>query len=129
MKKTIFAIAILTISLVGTAWGQERRRAPRPQLGSTALGGGSGVGVKNRKATNLGDTATHEVGHKGKRRSQLNNQSQQTLGRKKNQDIEVENDETHRARPRAARTETVDKDETLTVSRGKRRKALPKVTP
>jgi hypothetical protein len=44
---------------------------------------------------NLGDTATHEVGH-----------------RRVKQDIEVENDETHVA---VRRTETVDNDETVTV--------------
>lgn len=64
MKNTAIAIAMMTLILIGTAVAQPKRRV----AGSTALGGGSGVGVKNRQA-NLGDTGTHEVGHKGKRRN------------------------------------------------------------
>ena len=78
MKKTAIAIAMMTLILIGTAVAQPGRR----KAGSTAMGGGSGVGLKNRqpmnmrkridKATpvaNLGDTATHEVGHNGNRRN------------------------------------------------------------
>ncbi|HEX4951621.1 MAG TPA: hypothetical protein VFZ34_33495, partial [Blastocatellia bacterium] len=119
MKKTATTIALMTLVLIGTTLAQPPRRV----AGSTAVGRGTGVGVKNRqpmnlhkridKATpltqaedgsgtdnanwqrgrrpnavgnpfglggtvtagaknqqgyNLGDTATHEVGHKGKRR-------------------------------------------------------------
>lgn len=43
--------------------------------------------------------------------------------RTKNQNIEVENDETHRTRPRAARTESVNNNETLrTKGRSRGRK-------
>ncbi|MFN7931445.1 MAG: hypothetical protein U0Y68_26655 [Blastocatellia bacterium] len=117
MKKTVLAIAMMTLILTGTTWAQRQKN-----FGSTAMGGGSGVGVrnrrpaprslyannigqgvhaepqdgsgtdnanrrrpnaignpfglggtvtagvKNRQSANLGDTATHEVGHKGKSR-------------------------------------------------------------
>lgn len=65
MKKTAIAFAMMTLILIGTTVAQPARRI----AGSTAMGGGSGVGVKNRQSANLGDTATHEVGHKGKRRN------------------------------------------------------------
>lgn len=65
MKKTAIAIAMMTLIMIGTTLAQPSRRV----AGSTAMGGGSGVGVKNRKPVNLGDTGTHEVGHKGKRRN------------------------------------------------------------
>lgn len=47
MKKTAFTLMTLVLIFTGTVLGQEKRR-PKP--------------------TNLGDTATHEVGHKGNRR-------------------------------------------------------------
>lgn len=65
MKKTAIAIAMMTLVLIGTTLAQPQRRVAQ----STALGGGSGVGIKNRRTANLGDTGTHEVGHKGKRRN------------------------------------------------------------
>jgi hypothetical protein len=68
MKKTTIAIAILTFSLLSTAMAQEKRKAPRQVGNPFGLGGTVTAGVKNRKPTNLGDTGTHEVGHKGTRR-------------------------------------------------------------
>ncbi len=86
MKKTAITTAIMTLILIGTALAQPARKIK----GSTAMGGGSGVGIRNRppqrignpigldgniagvrkrQGYNLGDTATHEVGHKGKRRN------------------------------------------------------------
>jgi hypothetical protein len=70
MKNTAIAIAMMTLVLIGTAWGQERRRAPRQIGNPIGLGGTVTAGVKNRKPMNLGDTGTHEVGHKGQRRTQ-----------------------------------------------------------
>ena len=89
MKNTAIAIAMMTLIWMGTAVAQPARRI----AGSTAMGGGSGVGVrnrqpqrignpiglggtvtagvKNRQPKNLGDTATHEVGHKGRRPNAL----------------------------------------------------------
>lgn len=43
------------------------------------------------------------------------NRQKQLRNKAKNQDIEVENDETHRTQPRATRTETVDNNETITI--------------
>ena len=132
MTKTKFAIATISLSilLTCTALRQGNRKPPRQINNPFGVGGTTTMGVKTRRNANLGDTATHEVGHRGKRRLQSNSQSQQVRSRKKNQDIEVENDETHRTRPRTARTETVNNNETLNVSsRGKRRKAFPKATP
>jgi hypothetical protein len=57
----------LLLTLVVTASGQDRRRAPRQVGNPVGLGGTVTAGVKNRKPMNLGDTGTHEVGHvKGK---------------------------------------------------------------
>jgi hypothetical protein len=67
MKNT--AIAMMTLVLIGTAWGQERRRAPRQIGNPIGLGGTVTAGVKNRKPMNLGDTATHEVVAKGKHKT------------------------------------------------------------
>jgi hypothetical protein len=97
MKKTTITIATLSLilTLIATAVGQDRRRAPQPKGMNKAdlteqlsiqsnrqrgrrpnavgnpfgLGGTVTAGVKNRQAANLGDTATHEVGHKGNRRN------------------------------------------------------------
>ena len=82
MKKTAITTTIMTLILIGTALAQPASKIK----GSTALGGGSGVGIRNRqpqrignpigldgniagvknRQANLGDTATHEVGHKGR---------------------------------------------------------------
>ncbi len=70
MKKTTIAIATMSLllTLVVTASGQDRRRAPQQVGNPIGLGGTVTAGVKNRKPMNLGDTGTHEVGHKGNRR-------------------------------------------------------------
>ncbi|MBL8205767.1 MAG: hypothetical protein JNM09_16150 [Blastocatellia bacterium] len=82
MKKTVIATMMMTLVLIGTIWAQPKRKTP-PQVGNPfGLGGTVTAGVKNRqpatfrkridKATpvaNLGDTGTHEVGHKGNRRN------------------------------------------------------------
>lgn len=71
MKKTAIAIATMSLllTLVVTASGQDRRRRAPQQVGNPiGLGGTVTAGVKNRKPMNLGDTGTHEVGHKGNRR-------------------------------------------------------------
>jgi len=69
MKKTAIATMIMTLVLIGTTWAQPKRKTP-PQVGNPfGLGGTVTAGVKNRQPRNLGDTATHEVGHKGKRRN------------------------------------------------------------
>jgi hypothetical protein len=72
MKKTTIAIATLSLilTLAATAFGQPRRRAPQQVGNPVGLGGTVTAGVKNRKPMNLGDTGTHEVGHKGQRRTQ-----------------------------------------------------------
>lgn len=94
MKKTAIAIATMTLVLVGTTLAQPRQR-PTRQIGNPiGLGGTVTAGIKqtpnqdqrtNRKIPtsqgdqpelqianspqqNLGDTGTHEVGHKGNRR-------------------------------------------------------------
>lgn len=82
MKKTAIATMIMTLVLIGTTLAQPKRRTP-PQVGNPfGLGGTVTAGVKNRQpatfrkridkgapVANLGDTGTHEVGHKGKRRN------------------------------------------------------------
>ncbi len=95
MKKTATTIAIMTLILISTAYGQERRR-PTRQIGNPfGLGGTVSAGINqtpnqvqrakrksptstgdqpemqitNSQKQSLGDTATHEVGHKGKRRN------------------------------------------------------------
>lgn len=50
-----------------------------------------------------------------------NKRRKQAQNRAKNQDIEVENDETHRTRPRATRTESVNNNESLRT-KSRRRK-------
>lgn len=97
MKKTATTIATLSLLLIliATAVGQDRHRAPQPKGMNKAdlteqlsirsnrqrnrrpaaisnpigMGGTVTAGLKNQQGHNLGDTGTHEVGHKGKRRS------------------------------------------------------------
>lgn len=48
---------------------RQRGRRPNAIGNPFGLGGTVTAGVKNRQSANLGDTATHEVGHKGTRRN------------------------------------------------------------
>lgn len=135
MSKKMFAgIAILSLLLMfsGNAFGQGK--GTRRAVGKTShpTNGGSSVSTNRTRApkpANLGDTGTHEVGHRGKRRiqsstGQITPQTsgqgthRKQAGRAKNQDIEVENDETHRSR-----TETVNNNETITKTRKNRRQS------
>ncbi len=135
MSKKMFAgIAIMGLMLMfsGKAFGQGKgNRRVAGKMSHPTNRGGSVSTNRNRapKPANLGDTGTHEVGHRGKRRiqspaGQITPQTsgqgthRKQAGRAKNQDIEVENDETHRSR-----TETVDNNETITKTRKNRRQS------
>lgn len=134
-KKMFVGVAILGLMLMfsGNAFGQGKgnRRAVGKTSHPTNRGGSVSTNrTRAPKTANLGDTGTHEVGHRGKRRiqsptGQITPQTsgqgthrKLSLGRAKNQDIEVENDETHRSR-----TETVDNNETITKTRKNRRQS------
>lgn len=93
MKKTMIAIAMMTLILTGSVLAQHAKSSGsisnrrQTNLGDTAtheighnrrqvngignpfgMGGTVTAGVKNRQGYNLGDTATHEIGYKETRR-------------------------------------------------------------
>ena len=110
-KKNLFAIAILTLILISTAFGQGNRNArnraqsiqsPRDVASGQATGKRK---VKPSTTNNAHDKyANQEVGYR-----QTNKRRRPAQIRPKNQDIEVENDETHRSQ--TVRTETVNNNE------------------
>ena len=110
-------ISLILCATAGNVWGQPKRKTPQAKPADALVG-------KRKRTPKAHDKyANQEVSYrqsKGKRAAvfEPNNEplwakQRRKQVRAKNQDIEVENDETHRTRSRATRTETVNNNETL----------------
>lgn len=119
--RNLFAIATLTIALTSTVFGQGNPDKP----GNKVHDKYANQEVSYRQAKN--EVAIESLEKSKDRKTQAavfepnneplwakqNKRWNQVRNRPKNQDIEVENDETHRTQPRAAQTETVNNNESL----------------
>lgn len=136
-------ITLFIFATAGNVWGQSTRKPNRNKPAQTqilnfdeadALFGKrkrSAPGKAHDKYTNQ-EVSYRKAGRKAKAPAAVfepNNEplwakqrAQTNRQRAKNQDIEVENDETHRTKSRAARTESVSKDETARTKNHPRRR-------
>ena len=142
-------ITLFIFATAGNVWGQPKRKPTRTKPAQTQIlnfdEADALFGKRKRTAPRKAHDkyANQEVSYRkagrkakapaavfepnneplwAKQRAQPNPQRKAVSQRAKNQDIEVENDETHRTKSRAARTESVSKDETARTKNHPRRR-------